>query len=72
MEDARAGCVRARVVGRTFFALQQLLELIELQQWQDEWWAVTLLRQSEAHGSMLARVDVVHVVAWCSVASSRL
>ena len=35
--------------------------LIELQQWQDEWWAITLLRESEAAGSMLARVDVVHV-----------
>jgi hypothetical protein len=35
--------------------------LVELQQWQDEWWGITLLRKSEAAGSMLARVDVVHV-----------
>ena len=35
--------------------------LVELQQWQDEWWGITLLQKSEQHGSMLARVDVVHV-----------
>ena len=35
--------------------------LVELQQWQDEWWSVHLLQESEKAGTLLARCDVVHV-----------
>ena len=34
-------------------------KLVELQQHQDEWWSVTLLRASETAGTLRARVDVV-------------
>ena len=50
--------------------------LIELQQWQDEWWHVTLLRSSERAGKLLARCDVTHVAELSlfhfDIASSRV